>query len=133
MSERQGGGLKEMRERISGEGIGNPQNPDISLDADVRMRELHFEKAPNPEVRFRGNTRRNSVWRSRRVNLPDEVQEGVVYRDSGVRLRIASEIVNSDPNFWNSADKERVRINLEDSGRKTKGKEPESRKEKEKQ
>ena len=90
------------------EGTGEPRNPDIALDADVRMRELHFEKAPEPEVCFRGNTVRNSVWRTRRENLPDEVQEGVIYRNAGVRLRIATEIVNSDPGFWSSSDKGRV-------------------------
>jgi hypothetical protein len=90
------------------EGTGKPRSPDIALDADVRTRELYFEEAPEPEVRFRGNTRRNSVWGSRRENLPDEVQEGVVYRDARVRLRIATEIVNSDPAFWNSSDRERV-------------------------
>ncbi len=95
------------------EGTGNPRNPDIAFDAEVRMRELHFEEVPDPEVRFRGNTRRNSVWGSRRENLPDEVQEGIVYRNSGVRLRIASEIVSSDPDFRNSLDKERVKTNSE--------------------
>src|SRR5215210_2184957 len=97
------------------EGTGKPQNPDIALDADVSMRELRFEKAPDPEVNFRGNTRRNSVWMSRRNNLPDEVQEGVVYRDARVRLRIASEIVNSDPRFRNSSNKEGVKAILEGS------------------
>ena len=87
------------------EGTGEPQNPDISLDADVRMRELSFDGAPNPEVRFRGNTGRNSVWRTRRENLPDEVQEGVIYRNAGVRLRIATEMVNSDPGLCNNSDK----------------------------
>ena len=81
------------------EGTGEPQKPDIALDADVRVRELHFEKAPEPDVCFRGNTVRNSVWGTRRENLPDEVQEGVIYRNAGVRLRIATEIVNSDPGF----------------------------------
>jgi hypothetical protein len=90
------------------EGTGKPQHPDISLEADVRMRELHFEEAPDPKVRFRGNTGRNSVWKSKRENLPDEVQEGVVYRNARVRLQIASEIANSDPSFRNSSDKERV-------------------------
>ena len=85
------------------EGTGKPQNPDIALDADVKMRELHFEEVPDPKVRFRGSTRRNSVWGSRRENLPDEVQEGVVYRDAGVRLRIASEIADSDPDLLNSS------------------------------
>jgi len=106
------------------EGTGRPQNPDIALDAGVRTRKLRFEKVPDPEVSFRGNTRRNSVWESERENLPDEVREGVVYRDAGVRLRIASEIAESDPDFWNSSDTERVKTNLEHSGRKTVRKEP---------
>jgi hypothetical protein len=94
-------------------GTGKPQNPDIALDAEVRMRELHFERAPEPEVCFRGNTRRNSVWESKRENLPDEVQEGAIYRDAGVRLRIASEVVVSNPEVWNSRDKERIQADTE--------------------
>jgi hypothetical protein len=84
---------------VKKEGTGKPQDPAIALDADVRMRELRFEEAPDPEVRFLGNTGRNSVWGSRRENLPVEVQEGVVYRNTRVRLRIASEIVDKDPGF----------------------------------
>src|SRR5918997_1738435 len=95
------------------EGTGEPQNPDISLDADVRMRELSFDRASNSEVRFRGNTRRNSVWGSRRENLPDEVREGVVYRDAGVRLRIATEMASAEPGSWNRSDSEGVRIGSE--------------------
>ena len=112
------------------EGTGRLQNPDISLDADVRMRELSFDRAPNPEVRFRGNTRRNSVWGSRRENLPEEVQEGVVYRNTRVRLRIASEIRDSDSGFQNSLDKERVQTGLEYWGRKAGEQETESREDK---
>jgi hypothetical protein len=94
------------------EGTGKPRNPDIALDAGVQMRELRFEKVPNPEVRFRGNTRRNSVWTSRRTNLPDEVQEDVVYRDAGIKLRIATEVVESPSNSGNSSEHERVKTNL---------------------
>lgn len=113
------------------EGTGDPQNPDISFDADVRMREIHFEKAPNPEVRFRGNTERDSVWGSRRENLPDEVREGVVYRDAGVWLRIASETAtNSDSGILNRLDKERVNANLENSEQEIAGQALESRLEK---
>jgi hypothetical protein len=95
------------------EGTGEPQNPDISLDADVRMRELSFDRASKPEVRFRGNTRRNSVWVGRRENLPDEVREGVVYRNAGVRMRIATETVSADPGSWNRSDSEGVKIGSE--------------------
>jgi hypothetical protein len=75
------------------EGTGKPRNPDIAIDAGVKMRELRFEKVPDPKVNFRGNTARNSVWRSWRDNLPDEVEEGVVYREAGIKLRIATEVV----------------------------------------
>ena len=92
------------------EGTGEPQNPDISLDADVRMRELSFDRASKPEVRFRGNTRRNSVWVSRRENLPDEVREGIVYRNAGARLRIVTEMVSADPGSWNRSGSEGVKI-----------------------
>ena len=95
------------------EGTGEPRNPDIALGADVKMRELCFEEVPDPKVRFRGSTRRNSVWRSRRENLPDEVQEGVVYRDAGVRLLIASEIADSDPDLWRSSNEEREKTSPE--------------------
>jgi hypothetical protein len=86
------------------EGTGDPKTPDIAIQADVKMRELHFERVPNPHVRFRGNTRRNSVWMSERTNLPDEVQEGVTYRDAEVRLRIATEAIASDRDILNRID-----------------------------
>jgi hypothetical protein len=94
---------------VKKEGTGRPQNPDIALDADVKMGELSFEEVPDPEVDFRGNTRRNSVWKSERENLPDRVQEGVVYRDAEVRLRIATEVVEDDSGSLNNPDSERVR------------------------
>jgi hypothetical protein len=94
------------------EGTGDPQNPDIAFGADVRMRELRFEEVPDPEVRFRGNTPRNSVWTSSRENLPDRVREGVVYRNARVRLQIATEIVDDDPVFQNTLNRRRVQGTL---------------------
>jgi len=91
------------------EGTGNPTNPDIAFGAEVRARELQFEKVPDPEVRFRGNTMRNSVWESTRQNLPDRVREGVVYRNARVRLRIATEIVGGDFVLQNTLDRGRVK------------------------
>lgn len=101
------------------EGTGKPQNPDIALGANVKMRELYFEDVPDPEVHFRGSTSRNSVWGSSRENLPDEVQGGVVYRNAGVRLRIASEIVNSDPSLLNNSNEEREKTPPEHRRQKT--------------
>lgn len=87
--------------------------PEIEFTADVRARELHFDAVPNPEVRFPGHPEHESDWCSERENLPDEVQEGVVYRNARVRLLIASEIVDSDPDLLNSSGEERVGTNLE--------------------
>jgi len=111
------------------EGTGKPQNPDIALGANVKMRELYFEDVPDPEVRFRGNTERNSIWGSSRENLPDEVRGGVVYRNAGVRLRIASEIVNSDPSLLNSSNKERERTTPEHRRQKAERQETETKQE----
>ncbi len=112
------------------EGTGKPRDPDIAIDAGVKMRELRFENVPDPEVRFRGNTRRNSVWTSRRTNLPDEVEEGVVYRDSGIRLRIATQIAESPQEIGNSSDHGRVRTNPKNVlSRSTVRQEPPSEKE----
>ncbi len=110
------------------EGTGEPRAPDIEFDAGVKMRELYFEEVPDPDVRFRGSTGRNSVWGSVRENLPDRVQEGVVYRDAEARLRIASEVVEDDSGLLNNPSRERVIDRLrtpetEDRRRKTESKE----------
>lgn len=113
------------------EGTGDPRAPDIALSANVKMRELCFEEVPDPEVRFRGNTERNSVWGSRRENLPDEVREGVVYRNAGVRLRIVSEVVGSGPDSSNAPDKERENSDQERRRQYAGQRETETEKEKE--
>ena len=89
------------------EGTGKPRTPDIALGANVEMRELYFEEVPDPDVRFRGNTSRNSIWESRRDNLPNEVERGIVYRDAEVRLCIATEIVDGEPDLVIDSDVER--------------------------
>jgi hypothetical protein len=78
------------------EGTGTPKYPEIDFTADVKARWLRFEEVPETEVRFWGNTERNSISSTERENLPDEVQEGVAYRNARVRLRIASELVDGE-------------------------------------
>ena len=94
------------------------------------MRELRFEEVPNPDVRFRGNTERNSVWGSRRENLPDEAQEDVVYRDAAVRLRITTEVVGQEPDPLNSSNEEREKTSQQRSRQSTAGQETETKEEK---
>jgi hypothetical protein len=73
----------------------------------VKARELRFEEAPDPEVRFWGRTERNSVSGTERKNLPQKVREGVTYRDTSVRLRIASELAGGEPDLWKRRKEER--------------------------
>ncbi len=72
------------------------KNPDVEISATVSSRELRFEEVPETETRFFGHPERTSVSGTERENLPDEVQSGVTYRDSSIRLRIASELTRGE-------------------------------------
>ncbi len=65
-----------------------PDSPDIELTAEVKARELRFEEVPETEVHPPAQTERE--------NLPEEVDPGVTYRNSRVRLRIASAVAGTD-------------------------------------
>jgi hypothetical protein len=70
--------------------------PDISITARVTADSLRFEKVPDPKVEFTGRPRRDTVWKSDRENLPQQVQPGVTYRDIGITLRITSVFADID-------------------------------------
>lgn len=84
-------GAQEARDVAGGVG-----NPDIELSASVKARELRFEEEPLTEVRFWGHPERNSVSANERKNLPQEVRQGVTYRDVGVQSYIASELAATE-------------------------------------
>jgi len=71
-------------------GVGTPA---VDFSANVKARELRFEEVPETEVRIWGHPERNSISANERKNLPDEVQQGITYRNVSVRSRIASELV----------------------------------------
>ena len=70
--------------------------PDLSITARVTAESLRFEKVPDPKVEFTGRPRRDTVWKSERENLPQEVRPGVTYRDIGITLRITSVFADID-------------------------------------
>ncbi len=70
--------------------------PDLSITARVTADSLRFEKVPDPKVEFTGRPRRETVWKSDRENLPQQVQPGVTYRDIGITLRITSVFADID-------------------------------------
>jgi hypothetical protein len=82
------------------------ENPAIDFTANVKARELHFDEVPETEVRFWGHPERASVSGTERKNLPDEVRPGVTYRNLSVRLRIATELIDTEPDPWEKAKEE---------------------------
>lgn len=72
------------------------ENPDVEISARVKSREMRFEEVPETRTRFLGSSERESVSGTERENLPDEVESGVIYRNSSVRLRIASELTHGE-------------------------------------
>lgn len=76
-----------------------PRDPDIEFTADIRAKELRFQRVPETEVRFRGHPEHESASGTDRENLPDRVEPHVTYRDPKVRLRIASAIGEEDPDL----------------------------------
>ena len=68
------------------------ERPEVEFTARVRAEELRFREVPETRVSFRGHPERDSVSVTERENLPEEAEEGVTYRNVGVRLRIASRL-----------------------------------------
>lgn len=72
------------------------ENPDVEISARVKARTLRFEEVPETATRFRGSSERETVSGTERENLPENVESGVTYRNSTVRLRIAGKVVKPD-------------------------------------
>ena len=79
------------------------ETPDIEFTANVRAREMCFDEVPETEVRFRGQPERASVSGTERENLPEKVRRGVTYRNFSLRLRIATELIETEPDLWEKA------------------------------
>jgi hypothetical protein len=70
--------------------------PDVELAAAVRARELRFECKPEVEVRAHADSQASAASESVRDNLPDELEERVVYRDLAVRWRLWARLADPD-------------------------------------
>jgi hypothetical protein len=62
-----------------------PLRPDVEIGAVVRAKRLRFERKPEAEVSFPGDSEAHTGSHTERENLPDEVEPGVTYRDVRVR------------------------------------------------
>lgn len=80
----------QISEEISGS-LSSPETADIAITSNVTARELRFNVVPNSErIKFSGSAGRQTGWIVERRNIPKHAQEGVTYRDIGVRLQITS-------------------------------------------
>jgi len=82
------------------------ENPEINFTATVEARELRFDEVPETKVRFSGHPELHSVSGTERKNLPEEVRQGVTYRNVSVQLRIATELGDIDPHLWTRGKEE---------------------------
>lgn len=74
----------------------SPASADLAITATVTARELRFNVVPNTKVEFTGRPERKTEWSAERLNLPQQVQPGVTYRDIGIRLKIVSVFADID-------------------------------------
>jgi len=72
------------------------REPDVEISATVRAKELRFERKPEVDIRARADSPASAESVSERDNLPDELEEGVTYRDFAVRWRLAARLEDSD-------------------------------------
>jgi hypothetical protein len=72
------------------------KRPDVELTAEVKTRELRFDKVPETEIRFPGYPKDEAVSGTERENLPWEVEDGVTYRDCLIRLRSAAGLIGDE-------------------------------------
>jgi hypothetical protein len=72
------------------------REPDVEIAAAVRARELRFERKPDVEVGAHANAPASVESVAERENLPEELQEGVTYRDVAVRWRLAARLEDPD-------------------------------------
>ena len=68
------------------------QEPDVEIAASVRAKELRFEIKPRVDVVAYSDSGATAESGSERENLPDELEEGVTYRDFAVRWRAAARL-----------------------------------------
>lgn len=80
----------QITEEISGS-PSSPETADIAITSNVTARELRFNVVPDSEkIQFSGSVGRQTGWIVERRNIPKHAEEGVTYRDIGVRLQITS-------------------------------------------
>ncbi len=78
-------------------------NPDVEIGASVRAKRLRFREKPKTKVELHGESRVGDRHQelemasgSERVNLPEEVEPGVTYRNVRVRWLASARLEDPD-------------------------------------
>ena len=61
--------------------------PDFDLRVGARMKKIRFNAVPPTRVWWEGSPGYEGETEEKRVNLPDELEEGVTYRDAAINWR----------------------------------------------
>jgi hypothetical protein len=70
--------------------------PDVEIAAAIRANEVRFECTPEVSVIVWADSPALIVQESERENLPDEVEDGVTYRNIAVRWRVGAKLADPD-------------------------------------
>src|SRR5215207_389200 len=76
------------------------REPEVEMTFVVRAKELRFECTPEVDVVAYADSPARAELESERKNLPQQVEEGVTYRDVEVRWRTAAWLGEPD---WDEA------------------------------
>jgi hypothetical protein len=74
--------------------------PDVEIAASIRAKEVRFEVKPRVDVGAWADSPARAESGSERENLPDELEEGVTYRDLAVRWWLGARL--EDPELPDS-------------------------------
>jgi hypothetical protein len=71
--------------------------PDVEIRAAVRAEALRFECKPDVSIVTWSDSPASAESVSERENLPDDLKEGVTYRDFAVRWRVSVRLEDPEP------------------------------------
>jgi hypothetical protein len=76
----------------SGASLAVVPSPRVELVTTITARSVAFDDVPRIRVTLGGAAARRAVWRVERVNLPDAIAPGTVYRDVQVKLTLTASL-----------------------------------------
>lgn len=73
--------------------IEEQDKPDVEIHSGTSFEYLHAKKSGKVTVNFYSNYKGRKLHESYRKNLPEELQDGEVYRDGEIKMRTENSIL----------------------------------------